>query len=261
MGDMWMFYADELAAAGVNDMPPSVGRCPTDGGTVVGQHYEQHSYLSPLNVTWVWHPPKVREEHVEPYAAFEPNSWVEVIHMGGIDDEHVGAWFLQARGSGIWFHLGKTIVFDDHAEGHMHFDALSTENGSASIGARNEVMCANASLAGYDSIQFVRHTCNMMYGQCRNASLPGLNYFNIEIVSTKLVGFHPCATSSGTSPLIRSGWKGGRACTCNTSSSIDFLNCKEVVPSGQMKKQQDHWHMMTAKMRSDSGTRKTGMGM
>ena len=102
-------------------------------------------------------------------------------------------------------------------------------------------MCANASLAGYDSIQFVRHTCSMMYGQCRDAAVPGLNYFNVEIVSTKLIGFHSCNTATGSSPLIRSGWKGSRACTC--SNSIDFLNCAEIPISGRMRKQLERWHM------------------
>ena len=118
--------------------------------------------------------------------------------------------------------------------------------GRGAIGRRNEAMCANASAAGFDSIQFVRHTCNMMYGQCRNASSAGLNYFNIEVVSTKLVGIHACAIASGESPLIRSGWKGAHTCTCN--NSIDFLNCEEVLPSQRATKSGDHWIMKRAGM-------------
>ena len=113
MGDLWMFYAEELAAASVTDMPPSVGKCPTDGGLIAGQHYEQHSYLAPANITWSWHPPPLVGERAGAYPPLEADSWVEVLHVGGISDEHVGAWFLQAPGSGVWFHVGKTIVFDD----------------------------------------------------------------------------------------------------------------------------------------------------
>ena len=106
---------------------------------------------------------------------------------------------------------------------------------AARVGARNEVMCANAAAAGYDSIKFVRHTCNMMYGQCRDASKPALNYWNIEVVSTRLVGFHPCGSSDGVSPLIRSGWQGSDACSCNNSRA--FINCAEVPPAGRVAKQ------------------------
>ncbi|KAL1528808.1 hypothetical protein AB1Y20_010132 [Prymnesium parvum] len=236
MGELWMFYTHALLASGVSDAPALVGKCPTDGGRHPAQHYEQHSYLSPLNVSWSWHPAPIVDGLAAAYPAFEPQSWVEVIHMGGIDDEHVGAWFLQAKGSGMSFNTGKTIVFDDHDDAQRHFGTMGVQD----LGLRNEAMCANASLAGYDSIQFVRHTCDMMYGQCRNASSLELNFFNVEIVSTKLVGLHSC-TSNGSTPLIRSGWKGARPCTCDNSRS--FLNCAEVSASTRVEKQSDHWKM------------------
>ena len=47
------------------------------------------------------------------------------MHVGGISDEHTGAWFLQAAGSGIFFNTGRTISFDDHADGHLFFDAAN----------------------------------------------------------------------------------------------------------------------------------------
>ena len=108
-------------------------------------------------------------------------------------------------------------------------------------------MCANAAAAGYDSLQFVRHTCGMMYGQCRDASEPALNYFNVEVVATKLVGFHPCGSSDGVSPLIRSGWKGRGACSCNNSQVGGFINCAEVPPSGLVTKQLEHMQMKQPK--------------
>ena len=45
----------------------------------------------------------------------------------GIADEHVGAWFLTAPGSGIWLNMGnRTIAFDDHADGWRHIRWMRT---------------------------------------------------------------------------------------------------------------------------------------
>ena len=193
-------------------------------GRVAGQRYEMHSTLSPPNTTWVWHPAPTG------FAPLEADTWLEVLHKGGIEDEHVGAWFLQARGSGIWLRLGTTIAFDDHEEGWRFFGVANLTDRSA----RNEAMSANASAAGYDSIQFVRHTCPMMYPACLNTSLPDLTYFNLEVVITSLEGIHPCASASGSSPRLRTGWPQavgqGATCTCNNSAG-DHLHCAEVAAS------------------------------
>lgn len=164
MGELWFMYSRGLNAAGVEpgrDLPATVSVCPRDDGKVAGQQYAMNSRLSPPNTTWSWHPAP------QGYAAFEAHSWVEVLHRGGISDEHVGAWFLHAKGSGIWLQLGSSIAFDDHQDGWSHFGVSHLEKDR-----RNEAMCANASAAGYDSIQFVRHTCKMMYGDCLNESIP-----------------------------------------------------------------------------------------
>ena len=76
VGDLWMFYANELAAAGAR-VPPTVGDCPTSGGRNAGEHYKKHSYLSPANITWSWHPPPMRGDYAEPYPTLEDNAWVE----------------------------------------------------------------------------------------------------------------------------------------------------------------------------------------
>ena len=66
----------------------------------------------------------------------------------------------------------------------------------------------------------------MMYSDCLNRSVPGLTYFNVEIVSTQLVGWHACASAGGDSPLLRAGWRGSAPCSCN--NSLEFLNCEEA---------------------------------
>merc|ERR1719263_2288289 len=99
-----MFYDDVLTSSGVtgNKVPTSVGACPTQNGAVEGQRYSSNNQLSPPHVSWSWHP--------IPYQAFASNTWCEVIHRKDPwGDEHVGAWFFYAKGSGMWFNIGKTI--------------------------------------------------------------------------------------------------------------------------------------------------------
>jgi len=221
MGDHWLFYSDVLSNARLTArIPESVGDCPSSvHASAEGELYSENSVLAPMGTVWSWHPAVD-----EAYAPFAPDTWVEVLHQGGIDDEHVGAWFLHARGSGIWVHTGRTIAFGDHAEAWEAFGV-----GHLDLKARNEAMCANASAAGLDSLQFIGHSCKMMYGLCLNGSRAPTLY-NIEIVSTALVGVYPCASDDGRSTRVRTGWRGANTCTCNNSAS-SFLHCQEVEPS------------------------------
>ena len=42
-------------------------------------------------------------------------------------DEHNGAWYLYAKGSGVWYNIGKTISFPEHADAYAHFNAFDNE--------------------------------------------------------------------------------------------------------------------------------------
>ena len=219
IGDLWQLSTHGLEASGV--IPPEVAsRCPRAYGTVAGAHYELHTRLSPPNLTWIWHPAP------NGFLPLDNKSWVEVLHKGGIEDERVGAWFLQAKGSGIWINLDRTLAFADHDDAWQHFGVMGLPRAG-----RNEAMCRNASMAGWDTLQFTQHTCGMMYGDCLNTSLPSLTYFNRELVSTHLIGIHPCASEAGNSSLLRTGWPmvagGGAPCTCNNSAR-EHLHCAEV---------------------------------
>ena len=44
------------------------------------------------------------------------------MHRSYPADEKTGAWFYYAKGSGIWFNLGRTIAFETHAEGYKFFN-------------------------------------------------------------------------------------------------------------------------------------------
>ena len=96
VGGLWMLYADVIAAHKVTT-PASVGPCPTNKGQTAGQLYSSNNLFQPSNAVWIWHP--------GPFKAFADSTWIEVIHMGGLGDEHIGAWFFHAKGSGIWVNV------------------------------------------------------------------------------------------------------------------------------------------------------------
>ena len=188
----------------MTDIPKSVGKCPK--ANPEGQFYQENNQLSPPNTMWSWHP--------LPYSGL--SGMVEVIHRKDPwGDEHSGAWFFYAKGSGIWFDIGKTKVFTDHGDGYKFFNAKGG----------NEDMCTKAAKQGYDSIQFLAHSDGGDYGDCRKNK--GTPYLNIEIVATKLVGENTCASNNGKSPLLKTGWKGSKG-TCQCDNGKDNLNCAGV---------------------------------
>ena len=104
------------------------------------------------------------------------NTWVEVMHeRDPFGDEHDGLWFLYAKGSGVWYNIGKTIVFDEHADAYRYFR----------VGG-NEAMCRAAAAAGYDTVQFTEHRDTVNYPCTKNPNPGKYPYMNVEIVAVKL---------------------------------------------------------------------------
>merc|ERR1719502_1515576 len=69
---------------------------------------------SPPHTAWIWHKPPY---HKVP----SDDGWIEVIHRKDpFGDEQFGAWFLSAKGSGVWLNAGKSISFDDHSDACAH---------------------------------------------------------------------------------------------------------------------------------------------
>jgi hypothetical protein len=117
-------------------------------------------------------------------------------------------WFVYGRGSGIFFEVGKTKVFNDHPDAYAFFKVPAT-------GDRNQQMCVNAVAAGYDSVQFVKHKDAINYPCAKSI---GASWMNIEIVAVKLVGTYACGQAVGTPASLRSGWRGTRPCKCDPSN-------------------------------------------
>ena len=210
MGSLWALYIDRIQAHGAKT-PRNVGTCPTNKGKNEGDLYTINNQFQPSNLNWIWHP--------GPFKHFESNTWVEVIHMSGLADENVGAWFFYAKGAGIWLNLGRTIWFTDHGDAFRYFKTP----------ADNPKMAAAAKTAGYDTVQFLQHS-DCEFKQC-NKHTPYLNY---EFVSTQLVGKYSCGSSDGNSPLLRTGWQGANACKCDNKKQ-NSLNC-DGIPVQAVKK-------------------------
>ena len=134
MGDFWALYKDRIAAHGIKT-PKLTGVCPTGGDAKsVGQLYSINNQFQPSNIEWIWHP--------GPFTPFPDNTWIEVVHMKFVGDEHIGSWFFHAKGNGIWFNTGKTIHFTDHGDAYKHFSAHGNENMAEKAGAAG---CAHLS--------------------------------------------------------------------------------------------------------------------
>jgi hypothetical protein len=208
--DLWVVF-DGAIAQGSEQIPKSVGQCPT-ANPPAGQHYNNNDIYQSSAISWIWHP--------YPYQALAANTWAEVIHTADpFGDEHYGAWFMYAPGSGIYFYLGSTISFSHHRDSYSYF--------GVSQGDLNEQVSQAAATQGYDSIQFLAHVDHTNYPcDTGNTGTAGLSYMGMEILGTKLVGTYSCTFSGGAPDVIKSGWQASKACTCDNSKK--FLNCQGV---------------------------------
>jgi hypothetical protein len=198
--DFWCFYKDKMTAAGVS-APQSAGRCPTSASAPEGQRYDLNNAYSSKDLTWVWHP----LSSTPPYQGFPSNAIVEVSHQKDpFGDEHHGMWFVYAKGSGVFFDVGNTKIFNEHVDAFKYFGATG-----------NEDMSQKAAARGYDSIQFIRHVDGTNY-PC--AAGIGASWMNMEIVAVKLVGTYACGQAQGTPASLRAGWNGDKPCNCDPSN-------------------------------------------
>ena len=81
------------------------------------------------------------------------DTWVEVLRYSA-DPPNMGFFMFHAPGSGIWFHLGRTIAFPNHA---VALRRLCPQGcGNHSHGAPESRLAGRALELGYDSVQFTR---------------------------------------------------------------------------------------------------------
>jgi hypothetical protein len=207
------------------------------------------------NMNWFgfWRPPNARERCAK--AAFPKpkwtadGSWTEVIRIAtravtggagairrfGEGGGH-GCWFLAAKGSGVFLHVGRSIRAHNRSElTHrlgLNVTALGGWGNPWVEMHPNVRFCDAARSVGYDTIQLLDEGCGnalMATASIKLASTNGqqvLHACYVEIVSchpgcmalqTKS-HFHACVDVP-----LRTGWDATRPCLCNNSATL--LNC------------------------------------
>ena len=232
--DWWMLY-DSLLTKHAIKLPQSAGQC-APPNCQLNLFGENNMYSPPSK--WIWHPPPLGGGG---YPMFAANQWVEVMHEADpFGDEHYGAWFLYAKGSGVWYNIGKTLSFPEHLDAYIYFNVRD-----------NEAMCRAAAAAGYDTLQFTQHRDTTNYPCTRNPNPGKYPYMNIEIVAVKLQGTYPCGSLSKPDPnVLRSGYA-DKPCDCDNSLS-PFSNCgRSLLDSSEHRT----WSSMASQMPGREGSR------
>jgi len=211
LNTFWILYTDILEKYDIlltdkciNDKNCHI-ICPKNNGDL----YSNMSYIDDMKDTmWIYHKP--------PFKALSDNSIVEIVHTSGGYSvqkmiESTGSWMYYAKGSGIYFDIGKSISFIDHSESVKHF-----LNIDISCPLREECayyfrdLFTKAKNEGYDSIQYLRHY-DMRCGDT-----------GIEIVDLHGIGAYSCGNK--TEYNIKSGWLGKNTCICDNHKQS--VNCK-----------------------------------
>ena len=154
----WVLLDLAIIAAKVQNLP-ALKTCPD----AALDRYTEHDAYQPPSISWIW--------HQYPYAALPASTRVEVFHEADpFGDEHFGMWLVYAPGSGIWFDLGRTIAFAEHADAYAHFGVPANVD-------QNEAMSKAAAAAGYNSVQFLAHVDHVNYPcDSKNTGKPGFSY-------------------------------------------------------------------------------------
>jgi len=121
-----MFLDQTALEASKPGNAPTLKLCPDQPG----DGYVSNNKYQPPWAFWIWHPPPfgVRGRGIP------ANTWVEVSHMAQ-GRESAGAWFMFSMGSGIWFNVGRTAVFYDHAAAHERFCGKCRGKGKKQVAA------------------------------------------------------------------------------------------------------------------------------
>lgn len=188
LGEFHVFHKAELRAAGIRAPDPLAIACPPKHGSASTNMSFSHD-----NPNWLW--------ISHPVTPVPPHTRVEVVHSNDTNstrpfhDTRTGYWMYHARGSGVFYDVGRTRVFTTH------------ESAERLAGERitDERFYQRLRDAGLDSIQFTRHD-DM---KCGNTAL--------EIVD--LGG----AESQTCLPGLRSGWGGADVCVCDEAQR--FATC------------------------------------
>merc|ERR1719295_1153147 len=144
--------------------------------------------------------------------------WIEVTHEV-YPTELAGCWVWRQRGSGIWYNMGRTLVFPTPSDPlKIHADAISFLRDGCSVNISNEwpqlesdVLGYCAREKGYDSVQFEPQQGQVPMG---TFGLTGLT----EMVLVNIDGDKTCGVENATATPLRSGWKASKRCVCENEA-------------------------------------------
>jgi len=185
------------------------------------------------------------------YPFFSDNEWIEVLHQKDPwHDEAHGMWLLYAKGSGIWFNVGKTLKVADHQDAYMKLSNLRYPNltlgdvdgygndvnfyydGYGNRRTRlttDEMLSVAACANGIASVQFNNHLDNGNYPTCQYSDTTR-TYLNIEILATCFSGTYACGVAGdGRGNPFKAGWH-NKPCKC--TNDADVLNCGHHTSAG-----------------------------
>ena len=194
--DLWNLNKGAYLAAGLGGTRPLVNTSDVHEGDL---------YLNGMGWYAIYH---------EKWRPIPNNTWVEVTHTV-YPTELQGAWAFNTRGSGIWYNVGRTLVFPTPADPtKIHAEAITFLRQNCSIKISNEwhqlesdIFGGCASEKGYDSVQFEPQAGEIPLG---TFGLAGLT----ELVFSKIDGNKGCGVANPSDTPLRAGWEASRQCKC-----------------------------------------------
>lgn len=203
--DFWKINVASYFAAGLNGSRPILNPY---AGDVLKSGDLFFGGVSGLNI------------YHENWTAVPNNTWVEVAHAV-VPTEISGSWAWRARGSGVFYNVGRTIVFPTPADMKLvHREAIEfLTNGCSRRPSshwpqlESDVFGFCAREKGYDSVQFAP-----------NRSAHALGTFGLigatELVMVNLDGDRSCGVPNATQTPLRIGWQASVACECEANAPI-----------------------------------------
>lgn len=144
--------------------------------------------------------------------ALRNGSWLEVIRVRSYPESRAfrRSWYFHAPGSGVFLHMGKTLISGDNPTGW----------------ANQRRLIRRAEALGYDTLALP-------------ASWNGSVTEVVDLRRPSGAARQAKAWTCGASERLRTGWEASRPCACN--EDVPILNCQQPAgregnsPSGQAR--------------------------
>lgn len=226
---LWLIAAQN---AGVVDQPAHCDAAGTGGQKLPrGSYYVDMSIAESISVSSHIYNPSFSG------AAVPTSTWAEVTHTVYSGDNGA-VWFYMAVGSGVWYNVGNTITFGDHATAvkfmlgrgcndnsdHSSIPATECELDFVELWAKGKDM-------GYNSIQFLHHN-DCLCGPEGPSSFEGFN----RACPTEIVDLNGCDTTDCEHDAcidgLKGGWEAKNDCACDSSFISELPAGNDPITAG-----------------------------